>query len=171
MLRISMLTNAPSREIWPHFVAQESVVELFPRTDELVLLIHKKRGFGEGKVCGPGGRIEPGETPSQAAVRETAEEVGLAVRAALHVATLQFQFNDGFAFELRAFIARSWTGTAFESDEALPFWCAIDDIPYGRMWTDARSWLPLALDGRHVQGRFLFDGETMVYSQLAASEP
>jgi 8-oxo-dGTP diphosphatase len=31
------------------------------RGDE-VLLIHKKRGLGAGKINGPGGRIEPGET-------------------------------------------------------------------------------------------------------------
>ena len=171
MLGPTMLSNFFSGGVWPPFVARENVVELFPRTDNSVLLIHKKRGFGKGKICGPGGRIEPGETPSQAAVRETAEEVGLTIRDALHVATLQFQFTDGFSFELYAFVARSWTGTLLETDEARPFWVAIDDIPYGHMWADARSWLPLALDRRHVEGRFLFDGETMVYSQLAASEP
>ncbi len=41
-----------------------------------VLLIHKKRGLGKGKINGPGGRLEAGETPVQAAVRETREEVG-----------------------------------------------------------------------------------------------
>ncbi|MGA1129362.1 MAG: NUDIX domain-containing protein, partial [Chthoniobacterales bacterium] len=38
------------------------------RGDE-VLLIHKKRGLGAGKSHGPGGRIEPGETAAEAAVR------------------------------------------------------------------------------------------------------
>ncbi len=30
-----------------------------------------------GEVCFPGGRVEPGETPAQAALRETGEELGL----------------------------------------------------------------------------------------------
>ncbi|MEO1370466.1 MAG: NUDIX domain-containing protein, partial [Acidobacteriota bacterium] len=35
-----------------------------------ILLIRKKRGLGAGKVNGPGGRLEAGETPVQCAVRE-----------------------------------------------------------------------------------------------------
>ena len=34
-----------------------------------ILLIEKKRGLGAGKVNGPGGRIEAGETGEQAAIR------------------------------------------------------------------------------------------------------
>lgn len=33
--------------------------------------------FGYGLVCGPGGHVEPGETPTQAAFRETEEEFGI----------------------------------------------------------------------------------------------
>lgn len=33
--------------------------------------------FGYGLVCGPGGHVEPGETPAQAAFRETEEEFGI----------------------------------------------------------------------------------------------
>lgn len=33
--------------------------------------------FGYGLVCGPGGHVEPGETPVQAAFRETEEEFGI----------------------------------------------------------------------------------------------
>lgn len=33
--------------------------------------------FGYGLVCGPGGHVEPGETPEQAAFRETEEEFGI----------------------------------------------------------------------------------------------
>ncbi|HEY5036239.1 MAG TPA: NUDIX domain-containing protein, partial [Chthoniobacterales bacterium] len=40
------------------------------RGDE-VLLIRKKRGFGAGKINGPGGKVEPGETALGAALRET----------------------------------------------------------------------------------------------------
>ena len=42
-----------------------------------VLLIRKKRGLGAGKINGPGGRLEAGETPEQCAIRETHEEVGI----------------------------------------------------------------------------------------------
>ena len=50
---------------------------LFVLDGDQILLIDKKRGLGHGKVNGPGGRLEPGESAYQAAVRETREEVGL----------------------------------------------------------------------------------------------
>src|SRR5262245_12205628 len=42
---------------------------LFVRDAERVLLIRKKRGHGAGKINGPGGRVEAGESPLDAAVR------------------------------------------------------------------------------------------------------
>ena len=40
-----------------------------------VLLAMKKRGFGEGKWNGVGGKLDPGETVEQALVRECQEEI------------------------------------------------------------------------------------------------
>ena len=48
---------------------------LFVVRDDRILLIHKKRGLGAGKINGPGGRIDDGETPLQCALREVDEEV------------------------------------------------------------------------------------------------
>lgn len=36
-------------------------------------------GWMDGKLCPPGGHIEPGETPTVAAIREIAEELGVTV--------------------------------------------------------------------------------------------
>ena len=44
-----------------------------------VLLGEKLTGLGVGKVVGPGGKQEPGETPVATAVREVREEVCLAL--------------------------------------------------------------------------------------------
>ena len=52
-----------------------------------VLLIRKKRGLGAGKINGPGGKLDPGETPEQCAVRETQEE--------LHVTALEPVLTTG----------------------------------------------------------------------------
>lgn len=41
----------------------------------------------EGTFCGPGGHIEAGETPEQAAVRETQEEFGIVPKELIHVGT------------------------------------------------------------------------------------
>ncbi len=61
---------------WEKWAPKDRAVLTFIRCEGRLLLIVKKRGLGQGKVNAPGGRLEPGETPEQAAVRETREEVG-----------------------------------------------------------------------------------------------
>lgn len=45
--------------------------------DGLILSATRHNDFGYGLVCGPGGHIEDGETPEEAAFRETEEEFGI----------------------------------------------------------------------------------------------
>lgn len=135
-----------------------------------VLLIEKKRGLGAGKVNGPGGRIEPGETAAEAAVRETEEEVGIRVGEIAEVGRLRFQFLDGYSLYCTVFQATTWTGDPIETAEAKPFWIERDAIPYERMWADDIHWFPLLLAGRTFDGWFVFDGEQMLEHFLWAAE-
>lgn len=151
---------------WTRFVPTESAVIAFARRDGHILLIHKKRGLGAGKINGPGGRIEPDETPLEAAVRETGEEVGVRLEDPREHATLNFAFVDGYLLKVYVFLTETFDGTPVETDEALPFWCPVDEIPFSRMWADDEYWLPLVLSGRYVEGWFRFDGDTMLSSRL-----
>ena len=47
--------------------------------DGALLLIRRGHAPSRGRWSLPGGRVEPGETPQQALVREMAEETGLTV--------------------------------------------------------------------------------------------
>jgi ADP-ribose pyrophosphatase len=49
--------------------------------DELVLVRQTRPGATERTLELPSGKLEPGETPAEAAARELAEECGLAARA------------------------------------------------------------------------------------------
>ena len=60
---------------WENWNPEERVTLMFVIQDGQILLIHKKRGFGKGKINGPGGKIESGETPRECAIRETQEEL------------------------------------------------------------------------------------------------
>ena len=131
-----------------------------------ILLIHKKRGLGAGKVNGPGGRLELGESPVAAAVRETREEVGVTPGALREAGTLSFQFIDGYSLHCTVFAAAEYTGELKETDEALPFWSPIAAIPYDQMWPDDALWLPRVLAGNRFTGRFLFDGERMLFHEV-----
>ena len=48
---------------WDCWVPDERATLLFVVRGGEILLMHKKRGLGAGKINGPGGRLEPGETP------------------------------------------------------------------------------------------------------------
>lgn len=125
-------------------------------------MIRKKRGLGQGKINGPGGRLESGETPLDAAIRETWEEIGITLLDPVAHAELSFAFADGYTLFATVFIAYRYRGTLTETAEADPFWVKIEEIPYDRMWKDDELWLPKVLDGKRVVGRFLFDGDEML---------
>ena len=135
------------------------------RGDEL-LLIRKKRGLGAGKINGPGGKIDPGETAMQSAVRETYEELGVTAIALRQVGDLSFEFRDGLRLHCAVFFTDEFEGEARETDEAIPLWTKIDAIPYDEMWEDDRYWLPLVIAGKHFRARFTFDGERMIEKQI-----
>src|SRR6187431_3003101 len=99
---------------WASWQPQERATLLFVIRDGQILLIRKKRGLGAGKVNGPGGRIEPGETPEQAAVREVQEEIGVTPLHLENRGLLRFQFIDGYSLNCIVFLARDFTGELIE---------------------------------------------------------
>jgi len=134
--------------------------------DGQILLIEKKRGLGAGKVNGPGGRIEKGETAEQAAIRETQEEVGITPTGVQWAGELRFQFRDGYSLYCTVYRASGWEGELMETAEAKPFWVRKDQIPYDRMWADDEQWMPRLLSGEKFRGWFEFDGDRMEWSKM-----
>ena len=142
-----------------------ATLTMITRNDQ-VLLIRKKRGLGAGKITGPGGRQEKGETIQACAVREVEEEVHITPADLQPRGELRFQFLDGYSIHVHVFTASAHRGEAQESDEATPLWTPIDSIPYEQMWADDVLWLPRVLAGQSVAGDFLFDGDRMVDYRL-----
>jgi 8-oxo-dGTP diphosphatase len=138
----------------------------FVQREGAVLMIRKKRGLGAGKINGPGGRLESGETALEAAIRETEEEVGVTPLNLSQRGELHFQFVDGLALHCMVFLAEGCVGEASESDEAIPYWMKPSDIPYHDMWADDVHWLPGMLEGNSFKGYFYFDDEVMLSHQI-----
>ncbi len=135
---------------------------IFVVREHEVLLIRKKRGLGAGKINGPGGKQESGETPQQCAHREIKEELCLDVVESTNCGRLRFQFIDGYSIDVQVFVASRFSGTPSETEEAIPLWFDIAEIPYDEMWADDRIWLPRVLAGGRVDGRFIFDADRLV---------
>jgi 8-oxo-dGTP diphosphatase/2-hydroxy-dATP diphosphatase len=133
--------------------------------DERILLGMKKRGFGAGRYNGFGGKVESHESVEEAALRELREEAGIeAHELAQHgILTFTFDSNDD-ELEVHIFMARDYTGKEGESEEMAPEWFALSRIPYERMWSDDRIWLPYLLAEKKFIGAFHFDTEENVAS-------
>ena len=147
---------------WSTWQPKERATLLFVLRNGHILLIHKKRGLGAGKINGPGGRIEAGESAEACAVREVEEELCVTPTHIEQRGELRFQFADGHSIHGFVFRAGGCVGEPRETPEATPFWIHLDAIPYDRMWADDRIWLPMLLEGRTFSGRFLFDADTML---------
>ncbi|MDC7244791.1 MAG: 8-oxo-dGTP diphosphatase [Sphaerochaetaceae bacterium] len=151
---------------WDEWEPTEVAVLTYLFVDDQVLLIHKKTGLGKGLINAPGGHIEEGETADEAAMREITEETGLSVPSVTYKGRLDFQFTDGLKMRGYIFFAGEYEGELIETDEALPFWCKVDELPYDKMWEDDVLWLPPAIKGMRVNGCFIFDGEKMLSHQI-----
>lgn len=147
---------------WTTWRAKDPATLVFVVKDGEILLIRKKRGLGAGKINGPGGRMENGETPRDCAVREMEEELGAVPTGLRYCGENRFQFTDGYSIHVFVFLAEGLEGEPVETDEAVPLWTPVDRIPWEEMWEDDPLWLPLALEGKGFQARFLFDGDTML---------
>jgi len=147
---------------WDTWKAKDPATLVFVFRDDEILLINKKRGLGEGKVNGPGGKVDPGETPEESAVRECREELHIEVEDLEYCGEHRFQFTDGYSIHVWVYRTRAFTGVPTETDEAEPLWTPLDKIPFDQMWEDDRFWLPMLIRGEKFQTRWIFNGDRMV---------
>jgi len=128
--------------------------------DGKVLLLKKSvELFGGGKWNGLGGKMNIGETPEQACVREVFEESGLWVDKLRYHGLLKFWFGDKLDWVVHAFSTNSFKGELKESTEGILLWKDLDKIPYDEMWEDDKHWLPLLLEGKSFEGEFYYNRE------------
>lgn len=160
---------------WQRWRAVDVATLVFVLRGDEILLIDKKRGLGKGKVNGPGGKVDPGETVEQCAVRECREELRIEVLDLQHLGEHRFQFVDGYSIHCHVFRTERFRGEPVETAEAAPRWTPQRAIPFDRMWEDDALWIPLLLRGQRFRGDWIFDGDRMVDHRLerlgAAARP
>ena len=100
---------------------QNTLVFLYKPQTEEILLAMKKRGFGEGKWNGVGGKVESGESVREAAIREAREEIGVDIdprdledRGSIH---FSFEKHPELERDVHVFFAEKWQGDPIETEE------------------------------------------------------
>ena len=151
---------------WDNWQAEIPATLVFVVRDGKILLIDKKTGIGKGKVNGPGGKIEKGESPQACAIRECHEELGITVSNLQYCGQHRFQFVDGLTIHVWVYRTADFEGVPTESAEANPLWVSLDAIPYEQMWEDDALWIPMMLRNENFQGRWIFDGDSLLDYEL-----
>tara|TARA_Y100000310_G_scaffold180641_1_gene180564 strand:- start:373 stop:924 length:552 start_codon:yes stop_codon:yes gene_type:complete len=153
---------------------QATLCILTNKESNKLLLGMKKRGFGQGKYNGFGGKIEPNETIEEAAVRELHEEANIKASPENieKVGKLNFVYSNKQEWNqiVHVFIVRNWKGSPEESEEMKPEWFDIKDIPFHKMWADDKHWLPLVLQGKKLEADIVFDKDNESIKDLNIKE-
>ena len=95
-----------------------------------------QRGYGDWKDYWefPGGKIEPGEGPEEALVREIREELGTEVGIDSYLTAIEYDYPE-FHLHMRCYLARVTEGELTLREHEAARWLSKDEL-------DSVAWLP-----------------------------
>lgn len=143
----------------------------YVRSQGRTLMIHrikKQNDMHAGKWNGLGGKLEPGETPEECALREIWEESGIKVKNLHWKGFLTFpQFanqEDWYAF---VFIADADQEMIIDSNEGELRWIPNDKILELDLWEGDRIFLPWLDQPRFFSAKFNYQDKKLVDYQVS----
>ena len=108
-----------------------------PTTGESVHKIFAtQRGYGEfeGGWEFPGGKVEPGETPEEAIVREIKEELDTEIRVERYIDTIEYDYPT-FHLSMDCFLCSIVSGDLILKEHEAARWLSKEEL-------DSVDWLP-----------------------------
>ena len=104
-----------------------------------MLLVRRARNPGRGRWSVPGGKVEPGETDTEALIREIHEETGLLVRVGEFVGRVDRAAPEGGVFHINDYLCHVSGGILTAGDDAAE-----------AAWIDQETFADMERDGELV---------------------
>ena len=141
------------------------------RKDGKTLMIHrikKQNDMHQGKWNGLGGKLEPGESPEECAIREIREESGLEATHLILKGFLTFPTfanqEDWYAF---VFVVDEFKGELVDSPEGDLEWIEDARIPALSLWEGDLFFLPWLDQPGFFSGKFVYqEGRLSRHSEV-----
>ena len=95
-----------------------------------------QRGYGDWKDYWefPGGKIEKGETPEEALIREVRDELGAEIAVDSYLTTVEYDYPE-FHLHMRCYLAHVKSGQLILKEHEAACWLKEDEL-------DTVRWLP-----------------------------
>lgn len=100
------------------------------KDDGAILLTQRPEGKAMAGLWEfPGGKLEEGETPEHALIRELQEELGISVNpSALHPLTFASHTYDSFHLLMPVYTCKKWSGTLSPQENQAMAWVMPDQL-------------------------------------------
>ena len=139
------------------------------RRDGHTLMIHRVKVVGDmhaGKWNGLGGKLEPGETPEECAIREIREESGLSAILPRLRGFITFPgFSNDEDWYTFLFVVDNFQGELIDSPEGYLEWIPNDKLLDLNLWEGDRVFIPWLDKPGFFSGKFVYkDGALVSHS-------
>jgi len=142
----------------------------YVRRENKTLMVHrikKENDMHQGKWNGLGGKLEPGETPEECAIREIREESGLEVKHLVLKGLLTFPLfaknEDWYAF---VYVVDQVEGDLIDSPEGILEWVDNDKIVELNLWEGDHIFLPWLERSGFFSAKFVYDNGRYIDHQV-----
>jgi len=142
----------------------------YVRRDGQTLMIHrvkKANDMHEGKWNGLGGKLDPGESPEECAVREIFEEAGLKVHKPQLKGFLTFPLfakdEDWYVF---VYVVKEFEGELIDSLEGDLHWVDDADLTSLNLWEGDPIFMPLLDHPGIFSGKFVYQNGRLISHNL-----
>ena len=132
----------------------------YVRKDQHTLMVHrvkKENDMHAGKWNGLGGKLEPGETPEECAIREIYEESGLTSKSLILKGIITFPgFYDQEDWYTFLFVINDFEGELIDSPEGHLEWIPDEELLDLNLWPGDRIFIPWLDEPGFFSGKFVY---------------